>query len=160
MSIKELRSGFAMGQDDEGRDHALCAGFTSGQWRILIVDDEELNRSVLGGLVRGLGHMPLLAANGRDALALLDRTVDLVLLDVMMPGMNGYQVAETIRAGDRASDVPIIMCTTLDGRGDRLRAIQAGADGYLVKPVGCAQLRAKLEITLGRRRPHWEAPGP
>lgn len=128
-------------------------GAATARRRILIVDDEEMNRAVLGSLVRAQGYMPLLAASGEEALGLLGPEVALVLLDVMMPGLDGYQTARAIRSGSLVPDVPIVMCTTLDGRDDRRRAVEAGADDFLTKPVACAEFRARLERHLGVSRP-------
>ena len=117
--------------------------------RILVVDDEEMNRVIMAAQVRALGHMPLVAANGREALGLMSRGVHLVLMDVMMPGMNGFQVVKAIRGGRSCPDVPIIMVTALSDGEYRLQALEAGADDYLVKPFGRAELRDRIWVHLG-----------
>src|SRR5213083_2756407 len=96
--------------------------------RLLIVDDEELNRELLEGMVECLGHTAELARDGHEALARLSPAIDLVLLDVMMPGMDGLEVARRIRSHPGYGDLPIVMVTALADKADRLRAVEAGAN--------------------------------
>ena len=119
--------------------------------RILIVDDDEMNRKVLGGLVKQLGHDPLFADSGPAALGELDERVDLLLLDVLMPGMNGFELARTIRCDSEYADVPIIMVTTLNNKEDRLNAVKAGANDFLSKPVERTELEVRMNSLLKMR---------
>ena len=116
--------------------------------RILVVDDVEQNLALLGGLVRGLGYEVETARDGLEALAKLALGVDLVLLDVMMPGLDGYEVARRVRADPRTADLPIILVTVLDSREDRVKAIQAGASDFIAKPVDKTELLVRISSQL------------
>ncbi len=135
---------------------SLASSTTMPPLRILVVDDQDVNRQVASGLLASLGQVATVAANGHQALRLLghDR-YDVVLLDMNMPGMDGAQVARAIRAlpGGRGS-VPIIGMTGEMGRDGRDKCIRAGMDDYLAKPVD----RRRLSVLLNRWR-HTGGPG-
>jgi putative two-component system response regulator len=116
--------------------------------RILIVDDEELNRELLESLVTSFGHEPEMARDGVEALAKLKLDIDLVLLDVMMPVMDGFEVARRIREDPDTSDLPIIMVTALTSKEDRLRAVEAGANDFITKPIDKTELKVRTESLL------------
>jgi putative two-component system response regulator len=116
--------------------------------RILVVDDVEQNVALLGGLVRSLGYEVETARDGLEALAKMVLGIDLVLLDVMMPGLDGYEVARRVRADPRTKDLPIILVTVLDSREDRVRAIQAGASDFIAKPVDKSELLVRIASQL------------
>jgi putative two-component system response regulator len=116
--------------------------------RILVVDDVEQNVALLGGLVRTLGYEVETARDGLEALAKLALGIDLVLLDVMMPGLDGYEVARRVRADPRTKDLPIILVTVLDSREDRVKAIQAGASDFIAKPVDKTELLVRIASQL------------
>ena len=116
--------------------------------RILVVDDVEQNLALLGGLVRSLGYEVETARDGLEALAKLALGVDLVLLDVMMPGLDGYEVARRVRADPRTADLPIILVTVLDSREDRVKAIQVGASDFIAKPVDKTELLVRISSQL------------
>ncbi|NCC25249.1 MAG: response regulator [Deltaproteobacteria bacterium] len=116
--------------------------------RILCVDDEDFNLAVLSGFIRRLGHEPVTAGSGEEAKEFLDESIDLVLSDVMMPGMDGFSLVEWIRTESPNPDVPVIMVTTLTEKGDRLRAVQAGANDYVTKPVDLVELRIRSDSLL------------
>jgi putative two-component system response regulator len=116
--------------------------------RILVVDDVEQNLALLGGLVRTLGYEVETARDGLEALAKLVLGIDLVLLDVMMPGLDGYEVARRVRADPRTQDLPIILVTVLDSREDRVKAIQAGASDFIAKPVDKTELLVRISSQL------------
>src|SRR5574341_1176980 len=116
--------------------------------RLLIVDDEAPNRDLLEALVEGLGHEPELACDGVEALAKIKLDVDLVLLDVMMPGMDGFDVARRIRQDPDYGDVPIIMVTALTSKEDRLRAVEVGANDFITKPVDKTELQVRMASLL------------
>lgn len=103
--------------------------------RILIVDDVEHNRELLVSILTSLGHESETAEDGVEALAKLKLDIDLVLLDVQMPGMDGFDVARRIRDDPALSDTPIVMVTALTSREDRLRAVEAGANDFISKPI-------------------------
>jgi putative two-component system response regulator len=112
------------------------------------VDDEELNRELLQGMVECLGHESEIARDGREALARLSPAIDLVLLDVMMPGMDGLEVARRIRTDPEYGDLPIVMVTALADKADRLRAVEAGANDFIAKPVDRTELRVRTTSLL------------
>ncbi len=116
--------------------------------RILVVDDVEQNVALLGGLVRSLGYEVETARDGLEALAKMALGIDLVLLDVMMPGLDGYEVARRVRADPGTRDLPIILVTVLDSREDRVRAIQAGASDFIAKPVDKSELLVRIASQL------------
>ncbi|MEF3696612.1 HD domain-containing phosphohydrolase [Desulfolutivibrio sp.] len=116
--------------------------------RILAVDDEKMNLRVLSGLLRSMGHDPVLAESGEKALEVLDPGIDLVLLDVMMPDMDGFHVAKKIRERKDVGDVPIIMVTALSGKQDRLSAVEAGANDFIAKPIDLTELRVRMDSLL------------
>ena len=114
--------------------------------RILIVDDIAANRETLTALLDAQDYRLIEAADGPAALSLATATPpDLVLLDVMMPGMDGYEVCRRLRADARLAEVPIIMLTALDDQASRLAGIEAGADDFISKPFNRAELRARVQ---------------
>lgn len=116
--------------------------------RILAIDDERINLRVIGGLLRNLGYEPVLTETWAEAQTLLDTSIDLVLLDVMMPEMDGFTVASKIRGMSGVSDVPIIMVTALTSKQDRLRAVEAGANDFISKPIDLTELRVRMGSLL------------
>lgn len=116
------------------------------QSTILIVDDQLTAREVLKGLLMGRGHDLVLATDGPDALKkAIQFTPDLILLDVMMPGMDGFEVCEQLRANPLLAEVPVIMVTALDDYESRLRGLEAGADDFISKPFDDLELEARVE---------------
>jgi putative two-component system response regulator len=120
--------------------------------RILVVDDMRTNRELMRKLLECLGHEPILAQDGAQALARLSSGIDLMLLDVAMPGMDGYEVARRVRAGSNCRDVPIIMVTSLSSQEHRLRAVEAGANDFIAKPVDPTELRVRIASLLKMKR--------
>ena len=116
--------------------------------RILVVDDDLTTRTVTEALVEALGHEPEPARDGIEALAKLRLDIDLVLLDVVMPGLDGYEVCRRIRQDPNARDVPVIMVTSMSGRDDRLRAVEAGANDFIAKPIDKTELRVRTTSLL------------
>jgi cyclic di-GMP phosphodiesterase len=116
--------------------------------RILVVDDTEQNLVVLTSMVQSLGHEVSTAKDGLEALATLSPDVDLLLLDVMMPGLDGYAVTRRLRADPRWRDLPVIMVTVLNNQQDRLPAIEAGANDFIGKPVDPTELRLRIDSQL------------
>lgn len=103
---------------------------------ILIVDDELQNRRLLEALLKPEGYLTLTAANGDEALASIAQCApDLILLDVMMPGMDGHELATLLKAEPATSDIPIIMVTAQIDGSARLAGLNAGAEEFLTKPV-------------------------
>lgn len=116
--------------------------------RILIVDDEEFNRELLEGLVESFGHQSETACDGREALAKITPQIDLVLMDAMMPGMDGFEVVRRTRDNAAVADVPIVMVTALTSKEDRLRAVEAGANDFITKPIDRTELKVRMTSLL------------
>ncbi len=117
--------------------------------RILIVDDERHNRELLEVMLKPEGFLLLSAASGEEALAMVARQPpDLILLDVMMPGMDGYQVATRIRDVPGLKRTPVLMLTALDDSNSRAHGLRAGAEDYVTKPVDRADLCARVRRVL------------
>lgn len=121
---------------------------------LLIVDDNEDNRYTLTRRLQREGYTNLTSATGgQEALDLLQsRAFDLVLLDVMMPGLNGYEVLERMRADDRLRHIPVIMISALDEIDSVIRCIELGAEDYLSKPFNPTLLRARVGASLEKKR--------
>ena len=116
---------------------------------ILLVDDERTIRDSLSRLLREAGFMVLIAANGAAGVETFhERRPDLVLLDVMMPGMDGYAVCEAMRSADR--ETPIVFLSALDAEDDQIRGLAAGADDYVSKTASPALLEARIRKALER----------
>ncbi len=115
---------------------------------LLIVDDEPLNRVLLESILRVLGYESRSAANGQQALEMLDENIDLILLDVNMPEITGFEVVRRIRAAESFSDVPVIMVTALSSMQDRLTAVEAGANDFICKPVDKTELSIRVASQL------------
>jgi two-component system, cell cycle sensor histidine kinase and response regulator CckA len=116
--------------------------------RLLVVDDEEPNRSLLEAMLDSFGYKAELASGGAEALDKLNSNIDLVLLDVLMPGLDGLEVARQIRDRTDCGDVPIVMVTALTGKYERLQAIAAGANDFISKPIDKAELQVRLASLL------------
>jgi len=120
---------------------------------ILLVDDNPQIIAILSDLLRPLDYRLLSAMNGNDALELAAaHRPDLVLLDVMMPGMNGFSVCQALRADPQLARVPVIMITALDDRASRLHGFEAGADDFIGKPFDYVELRTRVATTLRLNR--------
>ena len=120
--------------------------------KILVVDDTEMNRDMLSTLVEADGHKAFLAENGRLALeAIKTNSFDLILLDVMMPEMNGYQVLELLKADADLRAIPVIVLSALDEIGSVVRCIELGAEDYLPKPFDPVLLRARIGACLEKK---------
>src|SRR5687767_8344132 len=119
-----------------------------GRRRVLVIDDDDGIRKITQLLVEGLGHDVESARDGIEGLAKLQLGVDLVLLDVVMPGLDGFDVCRRIRQDPVGRDVPVIMVTTLETREHRLHAVEAGANDFIAKPVDETELRVRATSLL------------
>ena len=116
---------------------------------VLVVDDEANNRNVIVAQLRNEGYLIKTAASGEEALDIIDRELpDLILLDVMMPGISGFDVAEILKNEQRTANIPIVMLTSLGDVSSRLTALNNGAEEFLTKPVGRAELAARIRNLL------------
>ncbi|MDZ4252413.1 MAG: response regulator [Sulfuritalea sp.] len=119
------------------------------QATVLVVDDEPRNVKLLETLLHAEGYATIAAGNGRAALTLAAaRNPDLILLDVMMPDMDGFETVARLKADPRTKAVPVIMVTALDDRDSKLRALQAGAEEFLSKPIDRADLAVRVRNLL------------
>jgi adenylate cyclase len=121
----------------------------AGPATILIVDDEPKNVDYLEQELEGFGYSTVSASNGAEALAIVEATPPaLILLDVMMPVMDGFKTCSILKASDETRFIPVIIMTALDAVEDRVRGIKAGADDFLTKPVDERELLARIETSL------------
>jgi putative two-component system response regulator len=116
--------------------------------RILVVDDDDATRAITRALVKACGFDVEAAADGLEALAKVRLGIDLVLLDVVMPGMDGFEVCRRIRQDLAGRDVPVIMLTSMASRDDRLSAVEAGANDFIAKPVEETEFRIRAASLL------------
>jgi serine phosphatase RsbU (regulator of sigma subunit) len=121
--------------------------------RVLVVDDVEANRELLARRLRRMGHDVVVAVDGLDALArLAERETDLVLLDVMMPQLDGYDTLARIKQDPVLRHVPVLMVSAVDELSSVVRCIELGADDYLPKPFDPVLLRARVTASLEKKR--------
>ena len=117
--------------------------------KILVVDDTPMNVKMLVDILTFKGYQVSTAAGGRLALASLNQEIpDLVLLDVMMPDLNGYEVCKVIRSRPDTEMLPVVMVTALDPGSERIKGIEAGADDFLSKPINQPELLARVKSLL------------
>jgi adenylate cyclase len=122
---------------------------------ILVVDDDAVNRKLLEHNLLADGHRVVSAKDGNEALERLsDEPVDIVLLDVLMPGLDGFGVLEHIRSDSELQDLPVIMISGLGDFDSVIRCIELGAEDYLPKPFDPVLLRARISAALNKRRVH------
>jgi class 3 adenylate cyclase len=120
--------------------------------RILVVDDNASNRDLLSRRLQRQGHTVLQAENGASALALVEKEpLDLVLLDLMMPGISGYEVLASLKGNPRFREIPVVMISALSELDSIVRCIEAGADDYLSKPFDPTLLRARVGSSLEKK---------
>jgi adenylate cyclase len=129
---------------------ALTGGETGA---LLVVDDNEINRDLLSRYLARLGHTVQTAPDGKKALEMIDSgAFDLVLLDIMMPELNGYQVLQHLQDSPAWRDLPVIMISALDEMDSVVRCIELGAADYLAKPFNPVLLRARVGACLEKKR--------
>ena len=126
---------------------------TSPPGTILIADDNRVNRLLLGRGVEQQGHSVVFADHGREALDLLrGQHVDLMLLDVLMPELDGYQVLAELKLDPHLRDIPVVMTSSLDELDTVVRCVEMGAEDYLTKPINPVLLNARITASLEKKR--------
>lgn len=134
---------------------------TKKGYSLLVVDDNEMNRDMLSRRLERQGYTVTAVENGRQALEMLvlseaegakAHTFDLVLLDIMMPEMNGYQVLERMKADITLQHIPVIMTSALDDSEGVARCIDMGAEDYLLKPFDMVLVKARVSACLEKVR--------
>jgi two-component system phosphate regulon response regulator PhoB len=121
---------------------------------VLVVEDEPAIQELIAYNLKQAGHQPLRADNAEQAMRLVqDALPDLVLLDWMLPGLSGIELARRLRADKRTKAVPIIMLTARADEQDKLTGLDTGADDYIVKPFSPRELNARVKAVLRRRSP-------
>jgi phosphoserine phosphatase RsbU/P len=126
---------------------------TSASAHVLVVDDLEINRDLLARRVKRLGHTFAFAASGKEALdCLRASSFDLVLLDITMPEMDGYEALAQIKADPKLAHIPVVMVTAIDGVDSIVRCLELGAEDYITKPFNPVILRARIESSLNKKR--------
>ena len=151
--ITAIRKALVGWSDDSGRESSIDSTEKeslplSSSKRVLVIDDEDGIRKITQMLVEGLGHQVEVARDGVEGLAKLQLGVDLILLDVVMPGLDGFEVCRRIRQDPAGKDVPVIFVTTLETREHRLHAVEAGANDFIAKPVDETELRIRSASLL------------
>jgi len=122
---------------------------------ILVVDDNALNIEAITRRLEQDGFHTYKAEHGRQALMILENfPVDLVLLDVMMPEMDGFEVLKKIKQAEQWQDIPVVMVSALEQEDSVVRCLEDGADDYLTKPVNSVLLRARVNNALNKKRLH------
>jgi signal transduction histidine kinase len=120
---------------------------------VLLVDDEEVGRMAMAALLHGLGHELAFASGGREAIEkAVQLRPDLILLDVMMPDMDGYEVCRRVRSNAGIAEVPILLMTSLDDRASRLKGLEAGADDLVSRPFDRAEMRTRIQTIIRLNR--------
>lgn len=115
--------------------------------RILVADDAIDIREMLQEMLEDAGYEVVLASNGEEAVALYEESIDLMILDIMMPKYNGIQVCEKIR---QKAEVPVLFLTAKSAESDLVEGFEAGADDYLTKPFSCTELLLRVKALLKR----------
>jgi len=136
-----------------GEGNAAGRRTSAAGWKILVVDDEEAIRGLAGACIRhGLGeqHQVIEASNGEEAIALAERDKpDLILLDIMMPKMDGFETCRRLKASATTKHIPVVFLTALAGDRGVAQGLALGGDGYVVKPFNAVTLAAQISELLG-----------
>ncbi|HPR17471.1 MAG TPA: response regulator [Candidatus Cloacimonadota bacterium] len=117
--------------------------------RILIVDDEPINVMIADKILQKQGYLIVTAANGSEALEKVDGdTIDLILLDIMMPDMNGFEVCSRLQANDKTRNIPVIFLTAVTDKESIVKGFEAGGEDYLTKPFNIPELLARVKTHI------------
>lgn len=124
---------------------------------VLIVDDNIKNLDLFKDFVESWGYETVTAQQGKDAISLAERYLpDIILLDVMLPGMSGYEVCRELKENTKTQHIPVVMITVLNDIADRIHGYKIGADQFLVKPVDYNELHAILDSLFGKKSMFYE----
>lgn len=118
--------------------------------KVLIVDDSAVERQILKDIVSKLGFSIVEAENGEDGIKMaIEHEPNLILMDVVMPGINGFQATKQITNNEKLKNVPVIMCTSKNQETDKIWGARQGAKAYVVKPINKEQLVTEIQKLLG-----------
>ena len=121
-------------------------------YRILAVDDEDFNLDLIGALLAPKGYEVVTASNGKEALDIVDRkNIDLILLDINMPKMSGFEVAKKLRENPETKDIPIFIISSLKQDLNINKAYELGIDEYITKPMNIQHLKLRINKFLQKR---------
>jgi signal transduction histidine kinase len=136
-------------------DNVNTASIGMGTGLILVVDDEEKNRKLLSDLLRSKGHKVILAEDGEEALRMTrEENPDVILLDVMMPKLNGYEVCKELQNDTKTRIIPVLMVTSLSERNDRIKGISMGAYDFISKPIDSAEISLRVRNAVHNKQLH------
>ena len=120
---------------------------------LLVVDDDGVSRAVLATLLEKQGHTVVVAKDGAEALGLVrERAFDLIVLDLLMPGMDGFEVVQKLKGDPALRDVPVVMISSAEDMSGIVKSVKLGAEDYIFKPFDEVLLRARIDGCLERKR--------
>ena len=141
MDVAELKSSFSTEGMDQQKEHISST--------VLVVDDEEAMRRGLTHILRAEGYKTVGAKDGQEALNLVcTENPDLILLDLMMPEISGLEVCRQLKGNEETRLIPIVMITALNNQEEKIKAINAGVDDFINKPINIPELRARVRSLL------------
>lgn len=125
---------------------------STGNAKILVVDDSSVNNFLLENVLEEKGYTLQIAYNGKEALQFIENEPpDLVLLDIMMPGIDGYEILQKMNANSKTRGIPVIMVTSKSEESDRTKALEIGAIDYVMKPIDIEELLGKVEQVINKK---------
>ncbi len=117
--------------------------------KILVVEDNEKNMYLISYIIEAMGHVPLKAFTGEEGVVMAAREQpDLILMDIQLPGIDGLEATQRIRASKASASIPIVAVTSFAMTGDRERLLAAGCNGYIEKPIDPETIRGELNVYL------------
>jgi adenylate cyclase len=120
---------------------------------LLVVDDDGVSRAVLTNMLEKQGHTVAAAKSGAEALGLVrERAFDLLILDLLMPGMDGFEVVEKLKADPALRDIPVVMISSAEDMSGIVKSVKLGAEDYIFKPFDEVLLKARIDGCLERKR--------
>ena len=120
---------------------------------LLVVDDDGVSRAVLSNLLERQGHTVVVAKDGAEALALVpQRAFDLIVLDLLMPGMDGFEVVQKLKSDPASREIPVVMISSAEDMSGIVKSVKLGAEDYIFKPFDEVLLKARIDGCLERKR--------